>query len=69
MSEDVTEYDGKVFMDDKTFKDEALLLVVNKEIGFLRCHLPWWKCCQDCWDDEQRLEGLHRLTTKASAGF
>ena len=43
MSEDVTEYDGKVFMDDKTFKDEAFLLVVNKEIGFLRCHLPLMK--------------------------
>jgi len=30
MSEDVTEYHGKVFMDDKTFKDKALLLVVSK---------------------------------------
>lgn len=40
----LTEYDVKVFMDDKNFqKDEALLLVLNKEIGFLRCHLPLMK--------------------------
>lgn len=35
MPEDVTEYHGKVFVDDKTFNDEALLLVDEQRNWFL----------------------------------
>ena len=34
----------------KILTDEELLQM-NKEGGFLRWKLFWWRCCEDCWND------------------
>lgn len=70
MPEDVTEYHGKVFVDDKTFNDEALLLVDEQRNWFLEmASTPYENAVKTVKMTAKHLEYYTNFIDKELAGF